>query len=224
MGVDVRPKLIAEMSTIVGNLGGSFSSLKFKEGTIQQMVEGTAAFDSDSDSQVALTKSPHVEILVALHACDTATDDALYSGIARNAGIIIVAPCCHKEVRPQLDSHASSRDPILQHAIYRERMAETVTDSLRALLLELAGYKVQVFEFIGGEHTAKNVMITAVKSPHKRGTLPDIEERIRSLAGDYGIHSQKLAHWMGVAFVQGNKDGLMDKKFSGIRMPYKAIK
>jgi Methyltransferase domain len=226
MGIDVRPKLIAEMSTIASNLGESFSSLKFEEGTIQQIVEQAAAIESDSTCQkMASAESSRVEILVALHACDTATDDALYSGIARNASIIVVAPCCHKEVRPQLDLHASTQDPILKHAIYRERTAEIVTDSLRALLLEMAGYKVQVFEFIGGEHTAKNVMITAVKSSHRTGPLPDIEERIRSLAGDYGLRSQKLAQWMRVGLVNGvDRERFKVKKALVGRMPSRIIK
>jgi SAM-dependent methyltransferase len=225
MGIDVRPKLIAEMSTIARSLGGSFSSLKFEEGTIQQIVHQAATLQSDSASRKTSTEFPHVEILVALHACDTATDDALYAGILRNAGIIVVAPCCHKELRPQLDAHASSQDPILKHAIYRERMAETLTDSLRALLLELAGYKVQVFEFIGGEHTAKNVMITAVKSSHKTGTLPDLEGRIRSLAGDYGICAHKLAQWMGIGLIKEvDREGLKAKKIQVGRMPSRIIK
>lgn len=195
-GIDVRPKLIEEMCTISDCLGGSFETLKFETGTIQQLVE-----QSSTSGEEYTTPSSSLDILVALHACDTATDDALYSGIARNADVIVVAPCCHKELRSQLDSHASQIDPILKHAIYRERMSETATDSLRALLLELAGYKVQVFEFIGGEHTAKNVMITATKNVRHKGGLGDVEEQIRSLTNEYGIRTQKLAQWMSVGLV-----------------------
>lgn len=111
---------------------------------------------------------------------------------------------CHKQVRPQLDRHYAAESlthplsDILKHGVYRERISETVTDSLRALLLEAAGYKVQVFEFIGGEHTSKNVMITAVKS---KGSDPDankIREQIQSLAKLHGIRELKLAEWMDV--------------------------
>ncbi|KAG7366799.1 methyltransferase domain containing protein [Nitzschia inconspicua] len=226
-GVDVRPKLIAEMSAISEGLGGFFQSLEFETGTIHQLVEKASVLDGPSEDMAENSSS--VDILVALHACDTATDDAIYSGIARDADVIVVAPCCHKELRPQLDLHASSKDPILKHAIYRERMAETVTDSLRALLLERAGYKVQVFEFIGGEHTAKNVMITAVKSTRQKDSSDDIEERILSLASDYGIGSQKLAQWMEIGLTLGSelkKKGRQakPKKILVNRMPRSAEK
>lgn len=85
----------------------------------------------------------------------------------------------------------------MKHGVYRERHSETVTDSLRALLLEFAGYKVQVFEFIGGEHTSKNVMITAVKKKDDVSTAP-ILERIKTLAEIHGIQEQKLAEWMDI--------------------------
>jgi SAM-dependent methyltransferase len=215
-GIDVRPKLIAEMSTISESLGGIFQSLNFKEGTIQQLVQQAAMPEKEVKAGESLSS---LDILVALHACDTATDDAIYSGIVRDVNIIVVAPCCHKELRPQLDSHASSKDPILKHAIYRERIAETVTDSLRALILELAGYKVQVFEFIGGEHTAKNVMITAIKSSRRAGSVDDVEGQIRSLAGDYGIFSQKLAQWMKIDL--GNR--IDSKERNGQKMPKKIL-
>jgi len=120
----------------------------------------------------------------------------------------VVAPCCHKQIRPQLDamiangsSSPSSQHPyldVLRHGIYRERMAETVTDSMRALLLELAHYQVKVFEFIGGEHTSKNVMITAVKRGRHRSDkeLEDLRERLKDLARLNGIQDQRLATWL----------------------------
>jgi hypothetical protein len=148
-----------------------------------------------------------LDVLIALHACDTATDDALWSGIARQANVIVVAPCCHKQVRSQLDVHASKNPQhpladVLRHNIYRERLAETATDSIRALLLEIAGYNVQVFEFIGGEHTSKNVMITAVKQNEDRiqrseKELLALRKRLQDLASLHGVREQKLAKWMG---------------------------
>jgi hypothetical protein len=175
-------------------LGGSFDALAFKQGTIEDVVEEAASFEKAHDKSL--------DILIALHACDTATDDALWSGICRSADLMVVAPCCHKQIRPQLDAKfASERDThpladVLKHGIYRERLSETVTDSLRALLLELAGYKVQVFEFIGGEHTSKNVMITAVKSKAEVDA-PAIRERILALATFHGIRKHKLSEWIG---------------------------
>jgi Methyltransferase domain len=160
------------------------------------------------------TESLHV--LIALHACDTATDDAIWSGIARNAHVIVVAPCCHQECRPQLNVHASKNSDhplydVLRHNIYRERLTETATDSMRALLLEIAGYQVQVFEFVGGEHTSKNVMITAVRSYQNADSsgkhvsrninTDTLRKRLISLATLHGIREQKLATWMSVSLV-----------------------
>lgn len=202
-GIDVRPKLVAEISNIARSLGSTFDSLNFEEGTIEKVVARTSAIQKEEIDDATLN------ILVALHACDTATDDALYSGIDQNADVIVVAPCCHKQVRPQLNSHFASvgashpLSSILTHGVYRERISETVTDSLRALLLEFAGYKVQVFEFIGGEHTSKNVMITAIKVRdqgaihNRKSNVESKRQEIVSLAGLHGISHQKLAHLMG---------------------------
>ena len=103
--------------------------------------------------------------MIALHACDTATDDAIHQGIRAGAAIIMCAPCCHKQLRPQLLSPHPLR-PILQHGIHLGQQAEMVTDGLRAMLLEACGYETQVFEFISLEHTSKNKMILAVKRRH----------------------------------------------------------
>ena len=193
-GIDVRPKLVAEISGIARSLGSDFDSLNFEAGTIEEVVAQASDASKQKDEGT-------LSVLVALHACDTATDDALYSAIAQNSDIIVVAPCCHKQVRPQLNAHFSSTrevhpfSSILKHGVYRERISETVTDSLRALLLEYAGYKVQVFEFIGGEHTSKNVMITAIKV-RESGATESIREQILSLADLHGIRNQKLAQMM----------------------------
>jgi hypothetical protein len=137
-----------------------------------------------------------LDVLIALHACDTATDDALAHGIAAKAALIVVAPCCQKELRPQLTA-----PPVLaralRHGIFQERHAEFVTDALRALLLEWAGYETKVFEFVSTEHTAKNTMITATR---RIGTTPPAaEEAVRSLAAFYGIRTQALARHLGFA-------------------------
>ena len=208
-GIDVRPKLMKEMNDIVASLNGSgdntFQSLSFHEGTIEQMLESSSTTKSQDTVEQF---SPSLDILIALHACDTATDDALWTGIQRQADLLIVAPCCQKELRPQLDEHAKivtkndgthPMQDVWRYGIYRERLAETVTDSLRALLLERAGYKVQIFEFIGGEHTSKNVMITAAKTKLGQPTgkqLADLDGRIQELASFHGVHSHQLARWM----------------------------
>jgi SAM-dependent methyltransferase len=199
-GIDVRPKLVEEISGIAESLGGIFDSLSFRAGTIEEIVAGEASmFGGQTTNDVG---EPSLDILIALHACDTATDDAVWSGISQNADIIMVAPCCHKQIRSQVNAHIAATQKshpmydILKFGVYRERVSEVVTDSLRALLLERAGYKVQVFEFIGGEHTSKNVMITAVKS--SKAAPKETEQRIKDLAAFHGITKHKLASWMAV--------------------------
>jgi hypothetical protein len=103
-----------------------------------------------------------INVMIALHACDTATDYAIHMGIRAGAEIIMCSPCCHKEIRPQLKSPAVLA-PVLLHGIHLGQEAEMVTDGLRALLLEAEGYDTQVFEFISLEHTSKNKMILAQK-------------------------------------------------------------
>ncbi len=140
---------------------------------------------------IATTALDRLDGLVALHACDTATDDALAKGLAAGARLLIVSPCCQKELRPQLTAPAVLADA-LRHGIFQERQAEFVTDALRAMLLEWAGYRTKVFEFISTEHTAKNLMLTAIKA-RPRGVDEALAGRIRALAAFYGIRRQRLA-------------------------------
>ena len=139
-----------------------------------------------------------LDVLIALHACDTATDDAIARGIAAGAGLIVVSPCCQKELRPQLRA-APVLAPALRHGILAERHAEFATDALRALLLEWAGYDTKVFEFISTEHTAKNLMIAARKriQPDSADRREQHAQAVRDLAGFYGIRTQALARQLG---------------------------
>jgi hypothetical protein len=105
---------------------------------------------------------PRLDALVALHACDTATDLAILRGLETGARLIVVAPCCHKELRPQL-GRPEPFAALLRHGLMEERLAEWATDGLRALFLEWAGFRTKVFEFVSSEHTAKNLMIAAVR-------------------------------------------------------------
>jgi SAM-dependent methyltransferase len=145
---------------------------------------------------IADTDLGGADIVVALHACDTATDDALSGAIAAGASLVVVAPCCQKEVRPQIVP-PPVLSAALKHGIFEERQAEFATDALRALLLEWSGYRTRVIEFISTEHTAKNLMITAVKA-RDRGD-PAAAGRIRELAAFYGIKRQALATQLGFA-------------------------
>lgn len=111
---------------------------------------------------IATAAAVPLDMLIALHACNTATDDAIRRGIDAGARLIVVAPCCHQEVRPQLGRPAPFA-PVLAHGLFAERMAEWVTDGLRTLFLEWAGYRVKVVEFVSPEHTAKNLLLAAVR-------------------------------------------------------------
>jgi SAM-dependent methyltransferase len=135
------------------------------------------------------------DVLIALHACDTATDDALYEGLRTGASLLVTSPCCHKEVRPQLKPPPVLHD-VLKHGILCEREAEIVTDALRALLLEIHGYRANVFEFISPEHTSRNLMLAAHRRPHPLDPKP-LRARLRELLDFYGVREQRLARLLG---------------------------
>src|SRR5690606_10954816 len=130
VGVELRDRLVADGNRTAADVG--FAGLRFEQGTIL-----------DRDAAGA-------DAVIALHACDTATDDAIYRGIAAGAGLIAVAPCCHKQIRRQMEAgEADGRlDFLLRHGTFLEKQAEMVTDGLRALLLEAHGYRTKVFEFV----------------------------------------------------------------------------
>ncbi len=112
---------------------------------------------------IASVELPPLDALIALHACNTATDDAIRRGIELGAQLIVVSPCCHQEVRPQL-GHPEPLAAVLRHGLMQERLAEWLTDGLRALFLEWAGYRTRMIEFVGSEHTPRNLMIAAVRT------------------------------------------------------------
>jgi SAM-dependent methyltransferase len=169
-GVEARAELVELCNRVAVESG--FERLRFVRGLIEEY------------------EPPPTDLLIALHACDTATDDALYKGVRAGASVIITAPCCHKELRPQIEAPEVLRG-VLRHGILLEREAETLTDSLRALLLEAAGYRVKVFEFISTEHTRKNTMIAGVRAEGR----PDADaalRQFRQLKEFYGVREQRL--------------------------------
>ena len=129
-----------------------------------------------------------LDMLIALHACDIATDIAIAKGIKAGAEIIIVAPCCHKQIRKEMDNVTNEMQPILDFGIMKERQAELITDGLRALIMQAHGYKTKMLEFISSEHTPKNVMITGIKSKPKPALMQEVE-RIKK---HYGIKAHYL--------------------------------
>lgn len=177
-GIEARPELVDFCNRTARE--NHFNNLTFTAGQI-------------ADRKI---ENP-LDVLIALHACDTATDDALAHGLAAGAQLLVVAPCCQKELRRQLTAPPVLADA-LQHGIFQERQAEFVTDALRAQLLEWAGYRTKVFEFISTEHTAKNLMIAAIKS-HPPGDVARAQ-RVRDFAAFYGIRTQCLARHLGFSF------------------------
>jgi len=154
-------------------------------------LDGLSFYQGDVSSY----KPAKIDIIIALHACDTATDQAIYLGIRSAAHIIMCAPCCHKQIRAQLCS-PEVLEPMLQFGVHLGQEAEMVTDSLRALLLEAHGYHTQLLEFVSLEHTSKNKMLLAVK----RDTIVDRDAllaKVARLKEFYGIREQCLETLLG---------------------------
>jgi SAM-dependent methyltransferase len=136
--------------------------------------------------------------LIALHACDTATDLAIAKGVASQAQLIVVAPCCHKQIRKALTIHEKSVfQPVLQYGILAERQAEILTDTIRALLLQSQGYRTNVFQFVDTEHTPKNVMITAIRSATSAAKRAEALAQVTALKAQFGIAEHALEAMLG---------------------------
>ena len=176
-GIEIRPELVAKCNDIADKAG--FKGLSFATGSIQDAALGS------------------IDMLIALHACDIATDQAIYQGIKAGAKVILCAPCCHKQIRSQLQPVYELRS-ITRHGILAERQAEILTDAIRSLILEAHGYSNNVFEFISTEHTPKNVMIAAVKT---KSALPDtamIIDQVKKLKAMHGIEYHHLEKLLGL--------------------------
>jgi SAM-dependent methyltransferase len=131
-----------------------------------------------------------IDILIALHACDTATDDALFKGMSANAKLIVTAPCCHKQIRQQLKGN-EPKNPILKYGIFKERQYEMLTDTMRALFLEENNYQTNIFEFVSNEHTRKNIMLIGKKSKKKKD-IKQIKNKINQLKTEFGVKEHYL--------------------------------
>lgn len=155
-GVDTKQDLMLRLGQAAASLG--WTGLSFRAGTI---------------GEVALGRSP--DLVVALHACDTATDDALARAIEWQATWVLAAPCCQHDLQAQLDRASAPEvfDPLLRHGIVRERLGDLLTDALRAEILRAHGYRTDVIEFVSTEHTAKNLMIRAVRASRPETASPE---------------------------------------------------
>ena len=180
IGVEQRIELVLLCNKIAEN--NKFNNLNFVENTIEK-------FDASN-----------TDMLIALHACDTATDDAICKGINAEAELIIVAPCCHKQIRKEIEKHKvhNQLDFLTKYGIFTERQAEMVTDGIRALILEYFGYKTKVFEFISDAHTPKNVMIVGIKKQNTSNKDQNILKEIQKIKYFFGIDYHYLEKLMRI--------------------------
>ncbi|MFV3379094.1 class I SAM-dependent methyltransferase [Pseudomonas sp. NY15354] len=169
-GVELRPDMVELCNAAAAKL--EHPGLEFQCGDVRSVVPEA------------------IEVMIALHACDIATDYAIHTGIRCNAAIIMCSPCCHKQIRPQLHSPGLLQ-PMLQYGLHLGQQAEMLTDSLRALYLEACGYETKVFEFISLEHTNKNKMILAVKRRQAADNTA-LLAKIEQLKAFYGVKEHCL--------------------------------
>lgn len=183
LGVDVRPDMVARNRDLAARLG--LAGLEFVEGRIGATDPGLG----------------DVDVVLALHACDTATDDALAAAVGWRAAVVLAAPCCHHDIQRQLAARQAAGDApphpyaaLTRHAILRERFADVLTDALRAGLLRLAGYRVDVVEFVDSRHTPRNALIRAEFT----GAAPDAARRAEydDLVAAWGL-GPRLAELLG---------------------------
>ena len=165
-GIDIRPDSRDRNNAIAEKLG----------------ITKTISFKAE---EISKTTSDSADIAIALHACDTATDDAIAWAVNGGAKLLLIAPCCHHDIQKQIDAAPEPWGALTKFGLMKERLGDLLTDSFRAQLLRLVGYRVEVIEFIGGEHTPRNLMIRAVKTNAKPEQL-DID-RYLEITAQWGV-------------------------------------
>jgi SAM-dependent methyltransferase len=165
-GIDIRPDSRDRNNAIAEKLG----------------ITKTISFKAE---EISKTTSESADIAIALHACDTATDDAIAWAVNGGAKLLLIAPCCHHDIQKQIDAAPEPWGALTKFGLMKERLGDLLTDSFRAQLLRLVGYRVEVIEFIGGEHTPRNLMIRAVKTDAKPEQL-DID-RYLEITAQWGV-------------------------------------
>lgn len=145
-------------------------------------ISSTITFRAE---EISKTTTDSADIAIALHACDTATDDAIAWAVNGGAKLLLIAPCCHHDIQKQIDSAPEPWGALTKFGLMKERLGDLLTDSFRAQLLRIMGYRVEVIEFVAGEHTPRNLMIRAVKTGAKPDQL-DIE-RYLEITGQWGV-------------------------------------
>lgn len=164
IGLDLKADVVENCRKIAESF--QYDGLRFEQGDIR-------GFTAEGD----------IDMVITLHACDTATDEAIVQAMSWNAKVILTVPCCQHELLDQI--HNQSMDIMLKHGILKERFSSLLTDSIRCQLLEACGYNVQIMEFISLEHTPKNLMIKAVKA---KGFRQEAYEKYLALKAQWGIH------------------------------------
>ena len=159
-GLDLKKDVIEKCNRLSNSYG--YDKLIFKPGDIAEY-----------------TGQNSVDMVITLHACDTATDYALYKAVSWNSKVILSVPCCQHELNKQI--HNKTMQPVLNYGILKERMAALMTDAIRAEVLKFKGYKTDILEFIDMEHTPKNLLIRAVRS-NETGDI----QSLKQMVSDYG--------------------------------------
>ena len=170
------------------------TGIELRENLVELCRQAAAPLEGDTlqfrQGDISSYAPEAMEVLIALHACDTATDLALHMGIRAGAGIIMCAPCCHKQIRPQMTAPPALA-PMLTFGVHMGQQAEMVTDTLRALLLEAHGYRTTLQEFVSLEHTSKNKMLLGIKQSRPVDPAPLLEQ-VETLKAFYGIQHHEL--------------------------------
>lgn len=166
VGIDVRTTSRDRNNAIAASLG----------------IEDSITFLAE---EIGATSQTKADVAIALHACDTATDDSIAWAVNRNVPLALFAPCCHHDIQAQIKIAPEPWSLVTRHGIMRERLGDLITDSLRIQLMKLEGYRVDAIEFIGGEHTPRNLMIRAVKT----GAEPEKGEveRYETMISEWGV-------------------------------------
>jgi SAM-dependent methyltransferase len=165
-GIDIRPDSRDRNNTIAEKLG----------------ITKTITFKAE---EISKTTADSADVAIALHACDTATDDAIAWAVNGGAKLLLIAPCCHHDIQKQIESAPEPWGALTKFGLMKERLGDLLTDSFRAQLLRIVGYRVEVIEFVGGEHTPRNLMIRAVKTDAKPEQL-DID-RYLEITAQWGV-------------------------------------
>jgi SAM-dependent methyltransferase len=177
VGIDSNPEVVERVRTIAQQLG--YEGTRFETATILEYTR---------------SREEPVDLLVSLHACDTATDEAIAAGVRLDAEAIVLAPCCQHEALVQMNRALAHEPgtrsiwgPVVEHGILRARLADLLTDSLRASALEALGYRAEAIEFVSAEHTSKNLMIRAVKRPPNRAHEQRVLREYHELADTWAL-------------------------------------